>query len=48
MALRSYEKIGFHREGFQRDTLLREGSWAGSVLMGMVAGDPRPGRRDNP
>lgn len=44
MAQRSYEKIGFRQEGFARDTLFWDGQWAGSVLMGMLATDPRPGR----
>lgn len=43
-ALRSYEKIGFRREGLARDTLLWHGTWSSSILMGLLATDPRPGR----
>lgn len=41
-AQRSYEKIGFRVEGRARDTLLWDGEWADSILMGMLATDPRP------
>ncbi len=41
-AQRSYEKIGFQVEGRARDTLLWDGEWADSILMGMLATDPRP------
>lgn len=41
-AQRSYEKVGFVVEGHQRDTLLWDGQWAGSVLMAVLASDPRP------
>lgn len=43
-AQRSYEKIGFRVEGRARHTLLWDGQWADSVLMGMLVDDPRPGR----
>ena len=41
-ARRSYEKIGFRVEGRARHTLLWDGEWADSILMGMLATDPRP------
>ncbi|WP_454048395.1 GNAT family N-acetyltransferase [Cellulomonas sp. Marseille-Q8402] len=41
-AQRSYEKAGFVVEGRQRDTLLWDGEWTDSVLMGVLATDPRP------
>jgi RimJ/RimL family protein N-acetyltransferase len=41
-AQRSYEKAGFVVEGRQRDTLLWDGEWTDSVLMGVLASDPRP------
>lgn len=41
-AQRSYEKAGFVLEGRQRDTLLWDGVWTDSVLMGVLATDPRP------
>ena len=41
-AQRSYEKIGFQVEGRARDTLLWDGEWVDSVLMGMLAHDLRP------
>ena len=41
-AQRSYEKVGFVVEGRQRDTLLWDGEWTDSVLMGVLATDPRP------
>jgi RimJ/RimL family protein N-acetyltransferase len=41
-AQRSYEKIGFRVEGRARHTLLWDGEWADSTLMGMLASDPRP------
>lgn len=41
-AQRSYEKIGFRVEGLARHTLLWDGEWADSVLMAMLATDPRP------
>lgn len=41
-AQRSYEKIGFQVEGRARHTLLWDGTWVDSVLMGMLATDPRP------
>jgi RimJ/RimL family protein N-acetyltransferase len=41
-AQRSYEKIGFQVEGRARHTLLWDGEWVDSVLMGMLADDPRP------
>jgi RimJ/RimL family protein N-acetyltransferase len=41
-AQRSYEKAGFVVEGHQRDTLLWDGQWCGSVLMAVLATDPRP------
>jgi RimJ/RimL family protein N-acetyltransferase len=40
-AQRSYEKIGFRVEGRARDTLRWDGTWTDSVLMGMLATDPR-------
>ena len=40
-AQRSYEKIGFRVEGCARHTLLWNGEWADSILMGMLATDPR-------
>jgi RimJ/RimL family protein N-acetyltransferase len=42
VAQRSYEKIGFRVEGRARHTLLWDGEWADSILMGMLATDPRP------
>ncbi|MTD16496.1 GNAT family N-acetyltransferase [Nakamurella sp. YIM 132087] len=42
--LRSYEKIGFTVEGRQRHTLLWDGTWSDSILMGMLHDDPRPDR----
>ncbi|MBT0992877.1 GNAT family N-acetyltransferase [Cellulomonas sp. DKR-3] len=41
-AQRSYEKAGFVVEGRQRDTLLWDGEWSGSVLMAVLATDERP------
>jgi RimJ/RimL family protein N-acetyltransferase len=41
-AQRSYEKAGFVVEGRQRDTLLWDGEWTDSVLMAVLATDPRP------
>ena len=41
-AQRSYEKIGFQVEGRARHTLLWDGEWVDSVLMAMLATDPRP------
>lgn len=41
-AQRSYEKIGFQVEGRARDALLWDGTWVDSVLMAMLATDPRP------
>ena len=41
-ALRSYEKAGFVVEGRQRQTLLWDGQWYDSVLMSVLATDPRP------
>ena len=41
-AQRSYEKIGFRVEGRARHTLLWDGEWADSILMGMLETDPRP------
>lgn len=41
-AQRSYEKIGFRVEGRARHTLLWDGEWVDSILMGMLATDPRP------
>lgn len=41
-AQRSYEKIGFQVEGRARDALLWDGEWVDSVLMAMLATDPRP------
>ena len=43
-ALRSYEKIGFRREGVARHTLRWDGTWHDSILMAVLATDPRPGR----
>lgn len=40
-AQRSYEKIGFRVEGVARDTLLWDGEWTDSVLMSILATDPR-------
>ena len=40
-AQRSYEKIGFRVEGLARHTLLWDGQWHDSVLMAMLATDPR-------
>jgi RimJ/RimL family protein N-acetyltransferase len=40
-AQRSYEKIGFRVEGRARHTLLWDGEWFDSVLMGMLETDPR-------
>jgi RimJ/RimL family protein N-acetyltransferase len=41
-AIRSYEKAGFTVEGRQRDTLYWDGEWTDSVLMSVLADDPRP------
>ncbi|MFF2487321.1 GNAT family N-acetyltransferase [Microbacterium sp. NPDC058062] len=41
-AQRSYEKIGFVVEGRARDTMLWDGEWVDSILMSMLATDPRP------
>jgi RimJ/RimL family protein N-acetyltransferase len=41
-AQRSYEKAGFVVEGRLRDALLWDGEWTDSVLMGVLATDPRP------
>jgi RimJ/RimL family protein N-acetyltransferase len=41
-AQRSYEKIGFRVEGRARHTLLWDGEWVDSILMGMLATDSRP------
>ncbi len=41
-AQRSYEKAGFVVEGRQRHTLLWDGTWHDSVLMAVLATDPRP------
>jgi RimJ/RimL family protein N-acetyltransferase len=41
-AQRSYEKIGFRVEGRARHTMLWDGEWIDSILMGMLATDPRP------
>ncbi|MGH1550045.1 GNAT family N-acetyltransferase [Leifsonia poae] len=40
-AIRSYEKAGFTVEGRQRDTLYWDGEWTDSVLMSVLADDPR-------
>ncbi|MFB7891706.1 GNAT family N-acetyltransferase [Microbacterium sp. NPDC056044] len=41
-AQRSYEKIGFVVEGRARDAMLWDGEWVDSILMSMLATDPRP------
>jgi len=41
-AQHSYEKIGFRVEGRARHALLWNGEWVDSILMGMLASDPRP------
>ena len=41
-AQRSYEKIGFIVEGRARDAMLWDGEWVDSILMSMLATDPRP------
>ena len=41
-ALRSYEKAGFVVEGRQRHTLTWDGRWYDSILMSVLATDPRP------
>ena len=41
-AVRSYEKAGFVVEGRQRDTLKWDGEWMDSILMSVLADDPRP------
>lgn len=41
-AQRSYEKIGFHVEGIARHALRWDDEWVDSVLMSMLATDPRP------
>ncbi|SDG72075.1 GNAT family N-acetyltransferase [Microbacterium pygmaeum] len=41
-AQRSYEKIGFRVEGRARHTLFWDGEWVDSILMAMLATDPRP------
>lgn len=40
-ALRSYEKAGFVVEGRQRHTLNWDGEWVDSILMAILATDPR-------
>jgi RimJ/RimL family protein N-acetyltransferase len=41
-AQRAYEKCGFLVEGRQRHTLNWDGEWVDSILMGILATDPRP------
>lgn len=40
-AQRAYEKCGFQVEGRQRHTMNWEGEWVDSILMGILATDPR-------
>ncbi|MDQ4137636.1 MAG: GNAT family N-acetyltransferase [Actinomycetota bacterium] len=40
-ARRAYEKSGFVVEGRQRHTMRWDGEWVDSILMGMLASDPR-------
>ncbi|MCR6705779.1 MAG: GNAT family N-acetyltransferase [Cellulomonas sp.] len=42
-AQRSYQKAGFVVEGRQRDRLRWDGRWHDSILMAVLATDPRPG-----
>lgn len=41
-ARRVYEKCGFIVEGRQRDALLWEGDWHDTIVMAILATDPRP------
>ncbi len=44
-AQRVYEKVGFIAEGLQRDALLWDGQRHGSIMMSILATDPRPRAR---
>ncbi|WGW13527.1 GNAT family protein [Saxibacter everestensis] len=43
-ARRTYEKSGFIQEGVQRGTLRWDGAWHDSIMMSILATDPRPWR----
>ncbi|WAB83485.1 GNAT family protein [Microcella daejeonensis] len=45
-ARRAYEKAGFVFEGLQRDTQFIDGAWRSSVMMAILADDPRPWRSE--
>jgi RimJ/RimL family protein N-acetyltransferase len=40
-AIRAYEKVGFHREGRERESACIGGEWHDDVLMGLLASDLR-------
>ncbi len=40
-AQRVYEKCGFVREGVQREALYWDGQWHDTIVMAVLAGDPR-------
>ena len=49
-AIRAYEKCGFVREGFARETVMQDGRWRGDVLMSILEHEYRaqPWREDSP
>ena len=42
-SLRLLERIGFKREGLLRERWFTFGTWKDTVLLGLLAGDVRPG-----